>query len=220
MIPNQNISARTYEVLHAAFDHFNGELFDGSLPPAILVLHRKRGANGYFHDGQWRLRGEAEDGEGGLPEIALNPQTMGRSAREVLATLAHEMAHHWDALFGKVPASGHGPTWAAKMDEIGLTPTSTGQPGGKRTGRKVTHMIVDDGPFDRACAEFLTANPDAVGIFAITAPKAEKKKDLSKVKFTCPCCNANAWAKHTTRIVCGECDEEMVSELAEKEDEE
>ena len=106
------------------------------------------------------------------------------------------------------------------MDEIGLTPTSTGEPGGKRTGRKVTHMIVAGGPFDIACDTFLGWNPDAVGIFAKTPVAAAKKKDLSKVKFTCPCCNANAWAKHTMKIVCGECDEFMVSELANEEDDE
>lgn len=220
MTSNQNISARTYEVLHAAFDHFNDELFEGRLPPAILVLHRKRGAHGYFHANQWLLRGEDEDTEEGLHEIALNPKTMGRDAREVLSTLAHEMAHLWDQLFGKVPASGHGPTWANKMDEIGLTPTSTGQPGGKRTGRKVTHMIVEGGAYEQAFDRFIARHPDAVGIFAKTAAPVAKKKDLSKVKFTCGCCNANAWAKHTMRIICGECDEEMVSELAEKDDDE
>lgn len=218
MNSNRNISARTYEILHAAFDYFNDEMFDGQLPPAIIVMHRKRGAHGYFHPNQWLLRGEDHDTEEGLHEIALNPETMGRDAREVLSTLAHEMAHHWDHLFGKVPKSGHGPTWAAKMDEIGLTPTSTGEPGGKRTGRKVTHMIVDGGPFDEAYDEFVKVFPDAVGVFAKTPVKAEKKKDLSKVKFSCPCCNANAWAKHTMRIICGECDEEMKSELSEDEE--
>lgn len=215
---NRNISARTYEILHAAFDHFNDDLFDGQLPPAIIVMHRKRGAHGYFHANQWLLRGEDHDTEEGLHEIALNPETMGRDAREVLSTLAHEMAHHWDHLFGKVPKSGHGPTWAEKMDEIGLTPTSTGEPGGKRTGRKVTHMIVGGGPFDEAYDDFVKDFPDAVGVFAKAPVKAEKKKDLSKVKFTCGCCNANAWAKHTMRIICAECDEEMKSELSEDEE--
>ena len=42
---------------------------------------------------------------------------------------------------------------------------------------------------------------------------AEKKKDMSKVKFTCPCCNDKAWAKSTMRLVCGECNEEMQGEV-------
>lgn len=220
MNSNQNISARTYEVLHAAFDHFNEELFDGRLPPAILVLHRKRGAHGYFHANQWLLRGEEEGTEEGLHEIALNPQTMGRDAREVLSTLAHEMAHLWDQLYGKVPASGHGPTWANKMDEIGLTPTSTGLPGGKRTGRKMMHMIVAGGPFDIACDTFLGWNPDAVGIFAKTAAPVAKKKDLSKVKHQCPDCNANVWGKLGIKVICGECDQFMAPVGVDSEEDE
>lgn len=211
MLTNQNISARTYEVLHAAYDEINSTLLEGKLPPVMLTLTRKRGAHGFFHAEQFRLRGEDEDGEGGLHEVALNPQTMGRSAREVLSTLAHEAVHVWDREFGEVPASGHGKTWAAKMDEIGLTPTSTGQPGGKRTGRKVSHMIVEGGPFDAWCADFLQRNPDAIGIFAVTKAAAEKKKDLSKVPFQCPCCNAKVWGKSTIRVICGECDEIMVA---------
>ena len=212
----KNISARTYELLHAAFDHFNDRLFAGELPAAVLVLHRKRGAHGYFHGGQWKLR----DGDDSYAEIALNPHSMGRSPAEVLSTLAHEMAHLWDHLFGKVPASGHGKTWAAKMDEIGLTPTSTGQPGGKRTGRKVTHMIVDGGPFANACELFLTEHPDAISVFAVpAAPAAERKKDLSKLKHSCPCCNANVWGKAGIRVICGDCDEIMLPEGGEGEDE-
>lgn len=219
-ISNQNISARTYELLHAAFDHFNDELFDGRLPPALLVLHRKRNAHGYFHAGQWRLRGEDADGEGGLHEIALNPQTMGRDARAVLSTLAHEMAHHWQEEYGKPSKTGHNKEWAAKMDEIGLEPTSTGQPGGKRTGRNVTHMIVDDGPYALSFDRFIAQHPDAVGVFAITAPKAVAKKDKSKVPHICPECEAKVWGKLGIRVYCGDCDEQMQPDPSFLDDEE
>lgn len=210
MNTNQNFSARTYELLHAAFDYFNDEMFDGRLPPAMLVLHRKRGAHGYFHAEQWRLRGEDAGDEGGLHEIALNPQTMGRTAREVLSTLVHEMAHHWQQVYGKPGKGGHhNKEWGEKMDELGLTPTSTGQPGGKRTGRKVTHMIEPEGLFEEHCGVFLETHPDAVGVFAVTTPKAAKKKDLSKVPHICGGCDAKVWGKLGIRVYCADCDEPM-----------
>jgi ribosomal protein S27AE len=39
-----------------------------------------------------------------------------------------------------------------------------------------------------------------------------KKKDLSKLKHTCPCCDAKAWAKQGMRIICGDCEETMIEE--------
>jgi ribosomal protein S27AE len=42
--------------------------------------------------------------------------------------------------------------------------------------------------------------------------KAEKVKDKSKVKHSCPTCDAKAWAKAGSRLVCGDCDEAMVGE--------
>ena len=35
MLSNQNISARTYEVLHAAYDEINATLLEGKLPQTI-----------------------------------------------------------------------------------------------------------------------------------------------------------------------------------------
>ena len=90
-------------------------------------------------------------------EIALNPAHFaGRTPAEMLSTLVHEMAHLWQHHFGKPSRSGyHNKEWAAKMREIGLIPTDTGQPGGKDTGQKVTHNIEEGGRFDQACTAFL-----------------------------------------------------------------
>jgi hypothetical protein len=45
----------------------------------------------------------------------------------------------------------HNKEWAVKMREVGLIPTDTGQPGGKDTGQKVTHVIEPGGRFEQAC---------------------------------------------------------------------
>ena len=44
----------------------------------------------------------------------------------------------------------HNEEWARKMDELGLTPSSTGEPGGDRVGYRMSHYIVEDGAFARA----------------------------------------------------------------------
>lgn len=194
-------SAQTYQGLDRAFAHFNSELFSNRLPDVHMVVHRKRRANGYFWQEQFRHRDTGER----VDEIALNPDTMGRTLPEVLSTLVHEMVHLWQQHEGKPSKSGHNKEWAAKMDQVGLTPTSTGTEGGKRTGRNVTHMIDPDGPFDRSCAKLLS-DGFALPWFTERALPKPKKKDTSKVKHSCPSCGANAWGKLGINLKCGSCE--------------
>lgn len=44
------------------------------------------------------------------------------------------------------------------MEIIGLMPSSTGQPGGKRTGDHVADYALSDGQFLAACESLLTAD--------------------------------------------------------------
>lgn len=204
----QTPTAETYEGLDRAFNHFNRVLFDDRLPPVLFTLTRKRNAHGYFWAEQFTHRTDGDP----THEIALNPETMSRDLREVLSTLVHEMTHLEQQEYGKPGKKGHhNREWAGLMERIGLIPTDTGELGGKKTGRKVTHYIDPEGPFDKA---FDALMPFDLPYF--TKPReaaGAKKKDLSKVKRTCPCCDAKAWAKQGSRIICGDCDEMMVEEI-------
>lgn len=142
-----------YSELQQAFDHFNSQLFEGALPPCLITLQREKRTFGYFSDARFvRRSGEKTD------EIAMNPQFFAvRSVRETLSTLAHEMVHQWQFHSGMPGRRGyHNREWAAKMEEIGLMPSSTGQPGGKRVGERVTHYIAVGGRFDVSCAALMT----------------------------------------------------------------
>lgn len=60
---------------------------------------------------------------------------------------AHEMAHVRQQTHGSPPRSSyHDRQWAAKMKEIGLQPSTTGEPGGIEAGQSVTHYIIPGGP--------------------------------------------------------------------------
>jgi hypothetical protein len=215
MSNNFDPSRATYDALHAAFEHFNDELFEGRLPPAMLVIHRKRGAHGYFWAEQYR---ERDDDSVKLDEIALNPETMGREPKVVLSTLVHEMVHLEQQHFGKPGKNGHhNKEWARMMEDVGLTPTATGGPGGAKTGRRVTHMIDAGGAFDLSCDAFLAKGYD-LSWFAIPPVKVEKEKDLSKVKHTCPVCEAKVWGKLGIRVFCMDCDMKMEPDMPEDDD--
>jgi DNA-directed RNA polymerase subunit RPC12/RpoP len=63
----------------------------------------------------------------------------------------------WQDHFGKPGRRGyHNHEWSSKMEAVGLMPTDTGQPGGRRVGERVTHMIISGGRFDVACAKLIT----------------------------------------------------------------
>jgi hypothetical protein len=204
---------RTYTSLDAAYDHFNRELFSGQLPPCLITMQRHKGAYGYFSGGRFAATTNPEEV---TDEIALNPAHFAsRPTAETLSTLAHEMAHLWQHHFGTPSRTGyHNKEWAAKMREIGLIPTDTGQPGGKDTGQKVTHFIEPGGRFEQACTAYL-----ATGTAFLYHDRAgegdaatRKKKAASKTKYTCPACGLNAWAKPDAHLICGDCREDLEAE--------
>ncbi|WP_322097642.1 SprT-like domain-containing protein [Pelagibius sp. Alg239-R121] len=82
-------------------------------------------------------------------EIAMNPEFFGKErVIEVLQTLVHEMCHLWQHHFGN-PGRGryHNEEWADKMESIGLMPSSTGRPGGKRIGDRMNDYPIPGSAF-------------------------------------------------------------------------
>lgn len=141
-----------YAALQTAFDHFNSHLFDGHLPPCLITLRSANRVYGYHHT----RRFVSPEGQM-LDELGLHPGFFTlRPVEAVLSTLVHEMVHHWQEHYGHPSKStAHNQEWAEKMDSLGLMPSTTGLPGGKRTGRSVSHYIQPDGPYIRACRALL-----------------------------------------------------------------
>lgn len=144
----------TYGELQMAYDHFNERLFDGKLPSCLITLQREKRTFGYFSAARFAsVEGTTTD------EIAMNPTYFAAvPIIETLQTQVHEMTHLWQHHFGK-PGRGryHNEEWARKMESIGLMPSSTGQPGGARTGDCMADYAIEGGRFLAACQELLTA---------------------------------------------------------------
>lgn len=214
-----NPTSQTYSALNQAYDFFNRELFSGQLPPCLITMQRKAKAYGYFAGGRFGSR----DGGAITDEIALNPSHFkSRSDEQSLSTLAHEMAHLWQHHFGKPSRSGyHNKEWAAKMHEIGLHPSDTGAAGGKETGQSVSHYILDGGAYATAYKALAATGFSALYVELWDESEAKKKrkaKAASKTKYTCTDCNANAWAKPKTKLICGDCEILMLSDEGDEEE--
>jgi predicted SprT family Zn-dependent metalloprotease len=218
-----------YAELQQAYDHFNTVLFRGQLPDCLITLQREKRTFGYFASTRFVNRNGLQ-----TDEIAMNPSYFGvRTVRATLSTLVHEMVHAWQFHFGKPSRAGyHNTEWAEKMERVGLMPSNTGKPGGKRVGQQMTHYIIDGGAYDRACADLLTAeftlswldrfppvsvdqfaggegegddddgDPVEAGMLVFLVPGEANRSN--RVKYRCPSCAVQVWGKPGLSILCGE----------------
>jgi len=146
-------TTQAYEELQRAFDHYNRELFDNEIPPCLITLQRKSKYRGYFSSKRFVHR----DGDRYVDEIAMNPEFFASvPLLQILQTLVHEMVHAWQFNLGKPSRrSYHNKEWGDKMESIGLMPSNTGHPGGKRTGEQMMDYPIAGGPFMRATQSLL-----------------------------------------------------------------
>ena len=207
-----------YGEFQRAFSYFNERLFPGLLdavPECLIVMTRKKGVHGYLAKSRWA---NSETGEL-LHELALNPLTLGvRPAEEALGTLVHEMVHAWQIAHGKkAPRKGyHNKEWAEAMEEIGLIPSVSGYPDGKKTGQSVGHYIESGGAFAQKAA-ILIDTGWTVPHFDIPEEEKEKKKN-SRPKYVCMQCGIQAWAKPGLQLSCNNCETSLQEEIPEPEE--
>jgi len=66
------------------------------------------------------------------------------------------------------------------------------------------HYIDDGGAFDVAAKELLS-NGFKIDWSSLLVKKENSKKK-NKIKYTCPNCNQNAWAKPGAKLASGDCE--------------
>ena len=147
-------SEQTYIPLLEAFNFFNRELFNATLPDVLMTLQRKARTLGYFSRDRFaELKGDAR-----AHEDPMNPAHFRqRSPKDTCSTLVHEMVHLQQECFGKPTRAGyHNREWARMMRRSVRVELPTGAPGGEETGYRMDHYIVEGGPFDLSYARFET----------------------------------------------------------------
>lgn len=148
-------TTQAYAELQQAFEHYNARLFDSQIPRCLITMQREKRTYGYFSSRRFVHRSDKTT----IDEIAINPSYFGIiPLLEIMQTLVHEMCHAWQIHFGKPGRRGyHNKEWADKMEAIGLMPSSTGQPGGARTGEKMMDYAVEGGLFMQATDELFAS---------------------------------------------------------------
>ncbi len=213
-----------FQSLNKAYQYFNQKLFEGILLGCILNFSRKRNTHGFLAPQRWR---RVEEEEYSTHEISLTPLTLYRPPIEVFSTLVHEQVHLWQWEFGSPSRNGyHNKEWADKMEEVGLMPSHTGEVGGKRTGQRMTHYIIEGGQYQQAFNDmpeeytlpFTSLEGDLfrslingkIPTNGKDDPKTQRLKKLrtlsrNKTKYSCPSCRVNVWGKPNLNLRCEDC---------------
>ncbi len=144
----------TYNAILHAYDFFNQALFENKLPQVIITYHRQRRIMGYASIERW-VNSKQEY----IDELSVNPEYFAKYPLvEICQTLCHEMVHIWQAHFGKPSRRGyHNVQWSKKMESLGLMPSSTGKPGGNKTGEIMMDYAYIDGRFMKNCQELINS---------------------------------------------------------------
>lgn len=184
-----------YAELQKAYDFFNRRLFFSKLPPCMITVQQFRKCAGYHLPEGW------QDENGVLrDEISLNPAHIMQHSNQdglmkPLSTLVHEQSHSWQHHFGmrKSKRGYHNRKWAKKMREVGLIPSSTGEPGGK------------GGRFDEAASALVR------GGFTITWTDNWNRQPQGqrKAHYKCDRCGVSCWGKPKCFFICGDCERRM-----------
>lgn len=184
------------------FDYFNLALFDDCLPECMLTFSRRKcGTRALFSPERWRQQAGSI-----TPEVSLNIRQLGEgTSKTVMATLVRQMVHLWQERHGSPSRNGYfNREWAKKMEEIGLIPSHTGEPGGLRTGQGIMHYIEEGGRFETA---FEKMPADYLWPFLPKIPASEKY--TLKVMYRCIGCGTRVWGKGGLGLIC-ECGQVLV----------
>ena len=194
--------------LENAYVALNKKFFGGELPPVIITIQSSPRAYGHYTTWENTWVGEGQ----GFHEINIGAETLDRDASEVLATLSHEMCHHYCAVNNikdtsrggtyhnkkfKEVAEGTGAILVDYDPRIGYSPT--------RPTDALIAFIEEQG--------WTGVNLSRQSILGLPGGKGRGRSNGVR-KYVCPNCHCSVRATKAVNIGCLDCG--TVMELEEK----
>ena len=123
-----NTQFNTFDKLLA---YYNEALFAGTLPDCMVIPSRHSTNTRLVKPEQWK--DTLAENRPLIHEISINSARLGHVDADVHAELVYGMVLVWQQEYGNPSRRGYtNQERAKKMEAIGLMPTSTGEPGGKK----------------------------------------------------------------------------------------
>ena len=194
--------------LENAYVALNNKFLGGQLPPVIITIQSSPRAYGHYTTWENTWVGEGQ----GFHEINIGAETLDRDASEVLATLSHEMVHHYCAVNNikdtsrggtyhnktfKEVAEGTGAILVDYDPRIGYSPT--------RPTDALIAFIEEQG--------WTGVNLSRQSILGLPGGKGRGRSNGVR-KYVCPNCHCSVRATKAVNIGCLDCG--TVMELEEK----
>lgn len=212
-------TSRTAGYLEKIFRALNADWFGGELEEPIITIQSTPRAYGHVTVGKtWFRKDQMRH------ELNLGAETLNRPIENVVATIMHEMVHLYNIAHGVQDCSRggmyHNKKFRDEAERRGLSISHHQTYGWTITEPtdKLMEYILEQGWSEIAMNRGLgwTPPPSTGGKAGntdggtVTPPPATGGKKSSTRKLQCPCCGNSVRATKAVRIMCMDCNEQMV----------
>ena len=209
--------SRAVGQLEKIYNTLNADFFNGELLVPIITVQSKPGTMGHFTPAKvWKRKDEETH------ELNIAAEVLNYPIEETLDTMLHEMVHLYCEMnrIKDVSRGGkyHNGKFKEQAERVGLTCYKAGQYGWntKPSDKLVEYALEKD------WNEIRIGRNNGVGIRTGTGGTAPAsggntagapdggKRPSSTRKLQCPCCGNSVRATKTVRIMCMDCNEQMM----------
>lgn len=187
--------------LENAYIVLNNQYFGGQLPPVVITIQSSKAYGHYTMWDAWENETE------GYREINLGAETLNRPIEQVIATLIHEMVHHYNATVLHQKDTSRGNTYhSKKFKEVaeGTGAVTIGYD--PRIGHSPTTPT-------QALIDFVEEQGwKGVDLSRNTPQKSTRGRKNGVRKYICPVCGSSVRATKAVNIGCLDCSCPMVLE--------
>jgi rubrerythrin len=199
-------------VLESWFDIFNNRYFEGKLERPVIAVNSDTtsGAFGWCTVAKvWKGTNKE------YYEINICAEHLNRPVGEIVATLLHEMVHLHN-LQNAIKDTSRGNTYHNKNFKIEAEKRGLIIDRHPKYGWTLTKLNPDTEEFIK------TLDTTEFGLYRVKFHKAEAtgtSKKSSSRKYICPSCGMSVRATKEVKIMCMECEEQMLTEDDEEDEE-
>lgn len=201
--------------LESLFNKINQDWFGGQLEPVIITVSPSANSYGHYTLGDtWQVKGE------GRREINIASATIDRPIENTVATMMHEMCHHYnDTVLHRQDCSRsntyHNKVFKASAEEHGLIVTRSDKYGWSHTEPSDELLLwilkndIQDIKLSRMPESLYWmsgGNSTRGGTLPPTKPKGSNSR-----RYCCPNCGNIARTTKLMNLICGDCLVEMLA---------
>lgn len=207
--------SRAVSQLEHIYNALNTDFFGGALPLPIITVQSKPGTYGHFTPGKvWQKPDES------TYELNIAAEVLNYPIEDTIDTMLHEMVHLYCKENGiKDTSRGgkyHNGKFKAEAERVGLECYQCGQYGwNTRPGDKIVEYALSRNWNEirigrNSLTGFIRTGTDGTESATGADTQSGGKRPSSTRKLQCPCCGNSVRATKAVRIMCMDCNEQML----------